>query len=180
MVRKKSAGIACGESFPCIKSGKSGKDVHAQDVRVAQWNPQTLPSYPSKPSLQIHLLWWDRFLASWNGCSMIPLNRAQATNIWTDASGIFGCGALNPTSEQWIQLTWPSTFSDNVLNLGGESMTLKELFPVVLACAIWGPDFRESTVVVHCDSEGAGLQPGAPNHAAPSMLIFHEGIIFSN
>ena len=42
-----------------------------------------------------------------------------------------------------------------VLQLGRESITLKELFPVVLACAVWGQDFTNSCVVVHCDNQGA-------------------------
>ena len=106
-------------------------------------------------SFRSDLLWWDRFLASWNGCSMIPTDQAQATHVWMDASGVFGCGAFNPTSERWIQLEWPASFSDGVLNLGSESMTLKELFPIVLACTVWCQDFKRSTVVVHCDNEGA-------------------------
>lgn len=92
------------------------------------------------------LSWWDCFLASWNGCSTIPADQAQATYIWTDASSIFGCGALNPMSKQWIQLAWPSSFSNSVLNLDRESITLKELFPIVLACAVWCQDFRNSTM----------------------------------
>ena len=106
-------------------------------------------------SFRSDLLWWDCFLAAWNGRSMIPAEQVLATHIWTDASGSFGCGALNPATRKWIQLAWPPTFSEDALNLGKESITLKELFPIVLACAVWCHDFEQSRVVVHCDNLGA-------------------------
>ena len=106
-------------------------------------------------SFRSDLLWWDCFLSSWNGCRMIPADQAQALHIWTDASGHYGCGAFDPTTKRWIQLAWPSSYSDEALRLGGESITLKELFPVVLACAVWGRDFANSGVIVHCDNLGA-------------------------
>ena len=58
-------------------------------------------------SFRSDLLWWDCFLSSWNGCSMIPADRVRAVHIWTDASGSYGCGAFNPGSKKWLQLKWP-------------------------------------------------------------------------
>ena len=61
---------------------------------------------------------------------------------------------FDPSTKRWIQLAWLPSYSDEVLQLGRESITLKELFPIVLACAIWGRDLANSSVVVHCDNLG--------------------------
>ena len=101
------------------------------------------------------LLWWDCFISSWNGCRMIPFDQARAIHVWTDASGSFGCGAVVPVSGKWLQLAWPSAYSEDALHLGRESITFKELIPIVLACAVWGQEFAHMGVVVHCDNLGA-------------------------
>ena len=49
-----------------------------------------------------------------------------------------------------------SIHSDRVLR--EESITLKELVPVVLACAVWGRQWSDCMVVVHCGNE-EGWQP---------------------
>lgn len=129
-------------------------------------------------SFQSDLLWWDRFLALWNGCSMIPVDQGQATHIWTDASGSFGCGALNPMTKKWIQLAWPPTFSDDALNLGKESITLKELFPIVLACAVWHQDFEKSRVVVHCDNLGTVAVVNSGYSRVPQIMQLLRCLFF--
>ena len=126
-----------------------------------------------------NLLWWDCFLASWNGCRMIAADQAQTNHIWTDASGSFGCGALNPMSKRWIQLAWPSSFSDRVLNLGGESISLKELFPIVLASAVWCQDFRNSRVVVHCDNLGAVAVVNSGYSRVPQIMQLLRCLFFN-
>ena len=80
---------------------------------------------------------------------MIPADQTRDIHIWTDASGLFGCGALDPTCHRWIQLAWPPCYSERALNLGAESITFKEVFPIVLACAVWGQELAGSCVVVH-------------------------------
>ena len=100
------------------------------------------------------LLWWDTFLQDWNGVSLLRQDAGGADHIiWTDASGSFGCGALWPP--HWIQFQWPQAYDVGCLALKEESITLKELLPVVLACAVWGPAWRDSTVLVYCDNAGA-------------------------
>ena len=36
-----------------------------------------------------------------------------------------------------------------------DSITFKELLPIVLACGAWGPLWQNSSVLVHCDNQGA-------------------------
>ena len=71
-------------------------------------------------------------------------------------SGQFGCGAVVPETEAWLQLQWPESYSPEHLVLNEESIALKELLPVVLACAVWEEFWREKVVHVHCDNLGVG------------------------
>ena len=64
---------------------------------------------------------------------MIPVDQARAIHIWTVASGSFGCSVVVLDSGQWLQLAWPSSYSEDAWQLGRESITLKELVPNVLA-----------------------------------------------
>lgn len=61
----------------------------------------------------------------------------------SDASGTWGCGAIWAT--RWIQCEWQSAWEN-------KSIALKELLPIVLACAIWGPSWSHKRVQVSCDN----------------------------
>ena len=51
--------------------------------------------------------------------------------VISDASGLFGCGAFaHPHS--WFQLWWPD-------NWQAIHITAKELVPIVISAAVWGP-----------------------------------------
>ena len=103
------------------------------------------------------ILWWATFLEAWNGVSLLrDLTRQHLTSdVWTDASGSFGCGAWNPTTGEWVQLEWPKMtwlmspeFQEGVI-------AWKELMPIVLACAIWERHWIEGMVTFHCDNMAA-------------------------
>ena len=66
-----------------------------------------------------------------------------STHIWTDALGSFGIGAREPVSKRWIQIEWPDEAGNRWLHLDEESITLNELLPTILACAIWGEKLEQ-------------------------------------
>ena len=92
------------------------------------------------------ILWWQTFIAEWNGLSMMrSLRQASPDVILTsDASGGWGCGAF--WCQFWFQLQWPAS----ALN---DTITVKELLPIVIAAAIWGPLWQHKAVLCHCDNE---------------------------
>lgn len=98
------------------------------------------------------LHWWATFLHAWNRVSMLE-GQSSTIHFATDASGQFGCGAL--WNEKWFQLQWPQSYRSCELQLKEESITLKELVPIVLACVVWGPSWTNKSVTMHCDNEGA-------------------------
>ena len=92
------------------------------------------------------LRWWQCFLDSWNGVSMLENLSLRVPNqhLYSDASGSFGCGAL--WGPAWFQFRWPAAFSQH-------SIAVKELLPIVMACAIWGRAWRRQAVLAHCDNQ---------------------------
>lgn len=62
----------------------------------------------------------------------------------SDASGSWGCGAWH--DHQWFQLQWDHRSAHLTI-------TVKELLPIVLACAVWGRAWGSHRVVCHCDNQ---------------------------
>ena len=92
------------------------------------------------------LAWWSSFIERWNGRSMMEVHAGEwrpGIHFSADASGTWGCGAVWHT--QWIQCPWNDTWQQ-------ECIATKELLPIVLACAIWGPQWSHSQVQVQCDN----------------------------
>lgn len=91
------------------------------------------------------LLWWARFLPTWNGVGMMSgVLREPVATMTSDASGTWGCGAYI-TSGEWFQLVWPESWR-------AIHITVKELLPVIVGAAIWGHKWRGRTVRCRCDN----------------------------
>ena len=91
------------------------------------------------------LLWWHLFLDTWNGVSCLQSHIKSPPNItlYTDASGNWGCGAIEPPF--WFQYQWPESWFDH-------SIATKELLPIVMAIAIWGRRWSKKHVSCRCDN----------------------------
>jgi len=102
------------------------------------------------------LWWWHTFLHYWNGNSFLYLAAQDCwqVSIQTDASGSWGCGAFY--NGAWFQWEWP----DEWLSV---DIMIKELVPIVLACAVWGFHLRHQVVRFQCDNSAvvAALQKGS-------------------
>ena len=100
-------------------------------------------------AFRAHLEWWHVFASSWNGVSSMRDTTLQSPSIeiWSDASGEWGCGAWWGCN--WFQVQWNDwpVFSN-------ASIAAKELLPIIVAVAMWGPQWVGSSVLCHCDNEG--------------------------
>ena len=79
------------------------------------------------------LLWWYTFVEGWNRLSLLREESWSTPAdhcIQTDGSGSWGCGAF--LDGKWFQWQWPH----EVLHI---SIMAKELIPITLSCAVWGP-----------------------------------------
>lgn len=92
---------------------------------------------------QSDIQWWASFLPQWNGRSIQP-PRQPTHSFWSDASGSWGCGAISHTF-QWFQVQWPQSWQCY-------HIAAKEMVPVVVAAALWGPDWHTSTIQVFSDN----------------------------
>jgi len=102
--------------------------------------------------LKADLSIWSSFLDNWNGVSYFPSEGQinSELHLYTDASGNIGCaGSLNSA---WFSFPWPKDF---VLNerKKNDSIALRELIPVVIACLTWASTFSSRTVILHCDNQ---------------------------
>ena len=83
--------------------------------------------------------------------------------LTSDASGSWGCGAISSTGE-WFSFQWPPAWS--VVNI----MT-KELFPLVVACAIWGDHWHGK--VIHCMRDNAAVVAIIRSRSSKDDLVMH-------
>ena len=95
------------------------------------------------------LHWWHTFISTWNGRSFLHVVNQQVPTdccIYTDASGSWGCGGF--FREKWLQFAWTAEWSE----IG---IMTKELLPIVISCAVWGPKLYQKSIQVQCDNTGA-------------------------
>ena len=96
------------------------------------------------------IIWWHTFVESWNGLSLLWSVGicSPDTIVVSDASGSWGCGAY--CSSYWFNMKWPPQAQHFPI-------AVKELFPVVIAAAIYGKYWSgqliqfsvDNTAVVH-------------------------------
>lgn len=94
-------------------------------------------------AIRADLQWWSCFLHSWNGRSLFPLPH-PTHNVYSDASGSFGCGAFECRTG-WFQLQWPPAWLS-------VSIAPMELAPIVMAAAIWGKSWAGCHIAFHSDN----------------------------
>lgn len=111
------------------------------------------------------LYWWHTFINTWNGVSFLKAvagNPTPQASIQTDASGSWGCGAF--FQGQWLQWQWPRDWAPIAI-------MAKELVPIVLGCAVWGPQLAHKTVLFQCDN--MGVVAAVTKGAAKEELVMH-------
>lgn len=112
------------------------------------------------------LAWWKTYVNAWNGISFLQLTHqlVPSVNVFTDASGSFGRGAIWGTL--WVQGQWPSDW----LHV---NIMVKKLVPVVLAGAIWGQQWSGQHVQFHIDNMSVVecLRKGSSKE--PSGIVMH-------
>ena len=94
------------------------------------------------------LHWWHFFVNSWNGISFFKCYSPRTffdCQITTDASGSWGCGAQ--FRDHWFQYAWPAEWAT-------VGIMAKELVPIVLGCAVWGPLLVKKDAKLKCDNLG--------------------------
>jgi hypothetical protein len=88
---------------------------------------------------------WSLFLRQFNGRSLFsPRDRHADFHVHSDAAGGIGFGLMCGT--EWSYGVWPA-------DAAPWSITFKELFPVFVACLLWGPRWRHAVVSFTSDNQ---------------------------
>ena len=93
---------------------------------------------------------WQLFLQEWNGVSFfldVNITAAADMHLFTDATdkafgGIF--------QNKWFQSLFPKDLL--ILDNHSPSMALLELYPIVIACFLWGKQWNKKRILFHCDN----------------------------
>lgn len=98
------------------------------------------------------LRFWSSLCDSWNGISFFYNDFADssvALRMFTDAAPSIGFGGIY--NDEWFADVWPEEL--RALPPGSQSTALLELYPIVVACILWGNQWLRKQIVVFCDNE---------------------------
>ena len=82
--------------------------------------------------------------------------------IQSEASGCWGCVAF--CDGKWLQWKWPREWAHIAI-------MPKELVPIVLSCAVWGPSLSRKRVLFQCNN--AGVVAAIRKGSAKEALVMH-------
>ena len=94
-------------------------------------------------STRSDIVWWQVFMESWNGVSLMPNTTPGTMPLVSDASGSWGCGAH--WGPQWFQWKWEGPAAN-------WQIASKELLPILFALVVWGRRWAGSRVECLCDN----------------------------
>lgn len=100
------------------------------------------------------LRFWSILLDEWNGISFFyneNLESSIALKLYTDAAPSVGFGGF--FNNQWFADKWPKELSSLPANV--TSTALMEMYPIVIACLLWGNQWSRKQILFFCDSEAA-------------------------
>ena len=105
--------------------------------------------HPIRLNVEFHLdlQWWLQFLSSWNGVALWLFSGMAAApdlEVTSDASGSLGFGAY--FRGEWFSGSWTTSQVS-------QSIAYKELFPVVIAAHLWGPQWARRHILFRSDNE---------------------------
>ena len=112
---------------------------------------------------------WKVFLAQWNGRSFFLdswVTSSPDLQLYTDAASTIGFGGF--FNGKWFQGRWPRHLLINKTK--GISIEWQELFPIVLACALWYPQFSGKRLQFWCDNQSVVAIINSGHSKAPRVM----------
>ena len=104
----------------------------------------------------------------WNGVSFLP--EAEPSHfIYSDASGIWGCGAFHGNT--WFQIQWRESWTQ-------AHIAVKELVPIVVAIALWGHSLVGRHICCYCDNIAVVFTLNKGSAKDPQLMGLLRALIF--
>ena len=112
---------------------------------------------------------WQHFLQNWNGVSLFldtQVTSPPELQLYTDASGSLGYGGF--LAGEWFQGHWlpHHTLSQK----RGISIEWQELFPIYLACILWGPRWSSKRIRMWCDNKSVVASINSKHSKSPRVM----------
>ena len=131
--------------------------------------------HPIRLNQEFHLdlTWWHHFLDQWHGVSfwLYPgLSPATDIEVSSDAAGSLGFGAF--FKGQWFSGTW-------AVSQKSQSIAYKELFPVVIAGHVWGPQWCKRHVLFRSDNDAVVHMLNSRTSKIPCLMRLLRNLLFS-
>lgn len=98
------------------------------------------------------LRFWSFLLVAWNGISFfynVRFESSDSLHFFTDAAPSVGFGGI--FDDEWFADVWPS----ELMEAAPQSTALFELYPIVIACSLWGRKWSRKRIIVFCDNAPA-------------------------
>ncbi|XP_065196629.1 uncharacterized protein LOC135828125 [Sycon ciliatum] len=113
--------------------------------------------------------WWQEFLPLWNGKALLrdPVwSKSPDLELFTDASGS-GFGGFY--QGRWFAGTWSAAQQAPPYT----SIMWREMWPIAIACQLWGPHWAQKKILLHCDNSAVctAWESGTCRHAGVMALI---------
>lgn len=74
----------------------------------------------------------------------------------------------------WVQAKW-----SNLVLKANFSIEFKELFPIVIACVVWGNDMRNNRILFHCDNSTVVAIINKKTSPEPDIMILVRHFMLS-
>lgn len=100
---------------------------------------------------------------------MLPASPARIVELTSNASGHWGCGAWSQCN--WFQYPWPADTMHH-------HIAFKELFAVLLACAVWGDSWGGARIHSRCDNQAAVCAINRRSCRDPSLMHLLRCLFF--
>jgi hypothetical protein len=94
------------------------------------------------------------FLKHWNGISLFLESEQMPSptlQLYTDAAGSIGFGGY--LARQWFKISTKKLPDQNINKKNGILIAWQELYPIYLACCLWGSQWTSKHIVFFCDNK---------------------------
>nr|XP_040033418.1 uncharacterized protein LOC120819784 [Gasterosteus aculeatus aculeatus] len=121
------------------------------------------------------LRFWSRLLDHWNGVTFFYneiVESADSLQLFTDAAPSVGFGGFY--QGQWFASHWPTAFCRFET-----SIALYEIYPVAVACFIWGRHWTRKRISIMCDNQAVVDIVNKGRSSARDIMPFMRGITWS-
>lgn len=115
--------------------------------------------------------WWEKFLTSWNGVSIIQSNPTLAEDLVLATDACLHIGFGGTFGAHWFHGSWPPKF----LDLG---IAPKELFAILVAIHLWRNELVNKHIILYTDNIACSQVWVSGASKDPNMMRFLRPLFF--